>query len=222
LFRPDWRLHSLPALTPDDPFIFLTYSQGCRRKDAEMAVSAFMKTFGTNPRYQLWIKARDGYQGTWLDGVKHLPNVRIIGGKQAWGEWVNLLHQAHCLIFPTRGEGIGYVGRDAVQAGLPTITTQWLGQYDADQWAYPIRVSGLWECSLGGRFYATAKGTNQWANPDTDQLAQTMRYVVDHYTEAVGKTAKGREYLGQQKYADVAKKIVNLLDVEEWKVKANA
>jgi glycosyltransferase involved in cell wall biosynthesis len=211
---PEWRAHSLPALTPDDPFIFLTYSQGDRRKGAEMVIQAFLEDYQGRPEYQLWIKARDGYQDTWLGGVANanLPNVKVIGGVQSDAQWHELLYQAHCMVFLTRGEGIGYVPRDAVQAGLPAITTQWLGTYDADRWGLAVPLAGLLPVNHPGKFYERRNEDNFWAVPDVAETKRLMRWVAEHYDQATQMTRVGRAYLLTQTYSQVAKSIKQLLE----------
>lgn len=173
-------------------FNFMTYSLGDNRKGAELVMMAFKRLFDGDSRFQLLIKARDGYKNTWLVGLDD-PQMRVIGGIQTETEWQALLYEAHCFVFPSRGEGFGLPPREAVLSGCPTIATQWLGMWDADRWALPLSVKEMRVCQFDC-YEANERGA-LWAEPDPVALERHMAWVVDNYPEAQRMTEAGKRYL---------------------------
>jgi glycosyltransferase involved in cell wall biosynthesis len=181
-----------PARPPHDGVTFLTYSYGEMRKGADLAVEAFVRGFGDDPRAELVIKARSGYQGGWLENLDH-PRVSVVRGPLRQDEWVALLRQADCFVFPSRAEGWGMPPRDATLAGVPTIATQWLGLWDVDRWGLPLPVHHL----RPTEFYENPFNAPDahWAEPDVDVLVDLMRWVRDHPADARALAAAGRDHL---------------------------
>lgn len=175
-----------------NPFTFVTYSYGDTRKGGEIAMRAFLRAFGEDDRYRLIIKARDGYQIGWLATVKH-PGIQVIGGAQSEEDWMNLLRESHCFVFPSRAEGWGMPPRDATLAGVPTIATEWLGLWDVAAWGIPLPVKSFRQGDFRNNPFNADDGL--WAEPDEDALVEKMRRVADNYIEAKRLALRGRDYL---------------------------
>lgn len=189
-------------------FTFLTYSLGDMRKGAELVIMAFKRQFGGDPRFHLVIKCRESR--SWLTGCQD-DQIEVVAGEIAEGQWHRLLARAKAFVFASRAEGWGMPPREATLAGLPTIGTQWLGLWDIDIWGYPVRVRELRPATYDV-WEANAKGAC-WAEPDPDHLAAQMRYVVDHYEEAVHRTRRGRDYLkGTYSWKQVGRNILQTLE----------
>lgn len=181
-------------------FIFLSYSYGDMRKGAHLAMLAFKQLFHDQPNMKLWIKAR-GARQSWLAGCQD-EQITVYHDAMTEDEWLRLLRQAHCFVFPSYGEGYGLPPREATLAGTPTIATQWLGLHDIDQWGYAVKVGRM----LPAQFDTyEANGENgQWAEPDTEALKRQMLSVVADYNRATYKAYKGRQYLLKQTWAKTA------------------
>lgn len=181
---------------PDDQYVFLTYSIADIRKGAHLAVQAFRTVFHNQPHIKLWIKARDGH-GTWLDDIED-SQIRVLHNQLTEGEWFALLKAADCFVFPSYGEGFGLPPREAVLAGTPAIVTQWLGMWDADEWALPIPVRRMlpahfdvWEANAPDGLWAEADLTTltgymetapQLPLQDRHKARIGKRYLLRHFT----------------------------------------
>lgn len=190
-----------------DVFTWLTYSLGDTRKGAELAMLAFNRIFGGNPKYRLLIKCRDNPQ--WLSGLQD-PQMTIVRGETDDDSWHSLLASANAFIFPSRGEGYGLPPREATLSGLPTIATQWLGLWDVERWGYPLRVSHMMPSQFD-MWDANAE-VSQWAEPDIDDLDRQMKTIINNYRAAMQVAVNGRDYLMTHfKWTDVAQAISLLL-----------
>lgn len=195
------------------PFRFLTYSYGDMRKGADLAIFAFLRCFRGDTGYELVVKAREGYDTTWLRAIQDEPQISVVSGVQGETAWANLLLSAHCFVFPSRAEGIGLPPREATLLGVPTIATEWLGMDDAARWCYPLPVRALhpahydeWEANREGAL---------WAEPDNMRLAELMESVVDDYETAQMVALQGADYLRGQTWERVGERIVAALGIAE-------
>lgn len=193
----------------EQPFVFLTYSYGEKRKGADIAVKAFVQAFGDDPRYQLVIKAREGYEESWLKSLDN-PQIELVTGRLSEEAWMQLQKRAHCFLFSSRGEGWGMPPRELTLAGVPTIATQWLGMWDVDKWGIALKYSEMSQCEFVD-YQANARDA-LWSEPDIDDLIEKMRWVTQHYPEAKERAMKGREYLLTNfNWMAIGKRIVDLV-----------
>lgn len=176
-----------------ETFNFLAYSYGGARKGGDIAIKAFLNGFEGDFRYRLIIKAREGYEKSWLARSMDHPQIDVIGGRQSEAEWRALQRRAHCFLFPSRGEGWGLPPRELTMAGVPTIATQWLGMWDVDQWGIPLRYTRMTLCEFDD-YQANAKDAN-WTEPDPEHLTEQMHWVVNNYLAALKIAYDGRHYL---------------------------
>lgn len=193
----------------ENPFVFLTYSYGEKRKGADIAVKAFERAFGNDSRFKLIIKAREGYEMSWLRDLDN-SQIELITGRLSEEAWLKLQQSANCFVFSSRGEGWGMPPRELTLAGVPTIATQWLGMWDVDQWGIPLKYSGMSQCEFVD-YQANARD-GLWSEPDVDDLVTKMRWVTTHYDEAKAKAIAGRTYLLQNfTWQCVGRRIIELL-----------
>ncbi len=185
--------NSRNGLTGDEEtFTFLTYTYGEKRKGADLAVKAFQYAFEGDLRFRLVIKAREGFQESWLTRLND-PQIELITGRLAEEAWLKLQQQSHCFVFPSRGEGWGMPPRELTLSGVPTIATQWLGMWDVDRWGIPLSFDGYSQCEFDD-YQANAKDA-MWSEPVLDHLISQMKWVVNNYEQAREKAELGCQYL---------------------------
>lgn len=164
----------------EKPFIFLTYSLGDCRKGDEVALAAFMRVCGGNPKYRLQVKVRSDM--SWWSGCSE-PQVEVIPGEIGESAWHSLLSSAHVFLYPSRGEGWGMPPREAVLSGLPTAATRWLGMWDVDMWGMAIDTASFSRSEFSD-VEANAKGS-QWVEPDQYCLENIIRRLIYPYSYCV-------------------------------------
>jgi len=170
----------------DGPYTFLWSGTPDLRKGWDLVYRAFYAAFGDSHDARLVMHFRQFPRG--VTGTMD-RNVRLVEGSISTEDWLALLREADCFVFPSRGEGWGLPPREAAATGLPVIATNWGGLAD-DIWMWGIPLSvkstspaefGDWEVGEVG----------EWAEPDMDHLVELMRYCRKERVkfDALGQSA---------------------------------
>jgi glycosyltransferase involved in cell wall biosynthesis len=157
------------------PYTFLWSGTPDLRKGWDLVYRAFYAAFGGRRDVQLVMHFRELPRG--VTGTRD-KNVRLVSGSISTEDWLRLLREADCFVFPSRGEGWGLPPREAAATGLPVIATDWGGlSAGIESWAIPLRVKGLAPAEFGGW---DAGEIGEWAEPDFDGLVERMQVCFDH------------------------------------------
>jgi hypothetical protein len=135
--NPIWK----PYKRPDDEVIkFLHVGEPAPRKAGQMVVDAFISLFGNNPQYSLTIKADqinttrvfNNFIDKNITGTpeKLYSNINLITDVLTNEQLVELYHSHDVLIYPSYGEGFGFIPFQALATGMPTICTNGWAHYD--------------------------------------------------------------------------------------------
>ena len=123
-----------PQKRQDDGVIkFLHIGEPAPRKAGQMVVDVFTELFGNDPRYSLTIKAYhsnttriyDNYLDKNILGLPHklFNNINLITDELSNEELVRLYHNHDVLVYPSYGEGFGFIPLQSLATGMPTICT---------------------------------------------------------------------------------------------------
>jgi glycosyltransferase involved in cell wall biosynthesis len=120
------------------PFRFLHIGEPSSRKDGQMVVDAFIAAFGGNPKYELIIKC-SGINTTKIvdpitNQVKGSPNafyknIKIIEAYLSVEQVNGLYDLCDVIVYPSWGEGFGFIPLQAMAKGIPTICTEGWATY---------------------------------------------------------------------------------------------
>ena len=111
------------------PLKFLHVGEPSPRKDGQAVVDTFIKLFGNNPDYQLTIKSYGPHTIRIYDGERLIlpeskyTNIKVITEEYPIDRLVDLYHSHHVLVYPTWGEGFGFIPLQGIATGMPVITT---------------------------------------------------------------------------------------------------
>ncbi len=130
------------------PIKFLHVGEPAPRKGGQMVVDAFTSMFGNNPFYSLTIKSYGPsttriYNNYIEKNIIGLPNelynnITVITESMSDEELVKLYHDHDVLIYPSYGEGFGFIPLQALATGMPVICTESWAHYD--KFLGPLRL----------------------------------------------------------------------------------
>jgi len=134
---PIWK----PYKRQDDGIIkFLHVGEPAPRKAGQMVVESFISLFGNNPEYSLTIKADqinttrvyNNFIDKSIIGApeKLYSNINLITEVLTNEELVQLYNSHDVLIYPSYGEGFGFIPFQALATGMPTICTNGWAHYE--------------------------------------------------------------------------------------------
>ena len=166
--------------TGAEPFTFGTFGALSRRKGTDVLVRAFSEEFASSEPVRLLLKSIDELPFAPADD----PRVRVVTGFLTHPHLIRLLRSLDAFVLPSRAEGFGLCGLEAMATGLPTIATAWSGPADyldpVD--SFPLRfrlVDAAATEANGVRYFG------EWAEPDVGHLRTLLRWLYEHRTEAV-------------------------------------
>jgi glycosyltransferase involved in cell wall biosynthesis len=115
---------------------------------------------------------------------------------------VKIYNKAHCLVYPTNGEGFGLIPFQGIATGLPTIVTNATACADFAEMSVPLdsRPSPGNGVHLG-----------DWVEPDLDDLRDKMKYVYENFNDVKEKTLHSASVIhSTQTWNHIGQKIVDI------------
>ena len=179
-----------PHRRPDDGVIkFLHVGEPAPRKAGQMVVDAFVNLFGNKDGFSLTIKAHKEnttrIYNNYIDrNILGLPNelynnIYIIRDDFTNEELVKLYHSHDVLVYPSYGEGFGFIPLQALASGMPTICTDGWAHYD--KYLGPLKlksqlVDSPWPFPHEGKVF----------EPNYQHLLELMRDVAINFNAYSG------------------------------------
>ena len=174
-----------PRKREDDGVIkFLHIGEPAPRKAGQMVVDAFVKLFADNPKYQLTIKAHNSnttriYNNIIDKQIIGLPqniysNIKVITKEYDDNELIRLYNDHDVLVYPSYGEGFGFIPLQALANGMPTICTSAWADYQ--RFLGPLKlkselIDSPWPFPHAGKVF----------EPNYIHLLETMRDVAHNF-----------------------------------------
>lgn len=117
----------------DDVIKFLHIGEPAPRKGGQMVVDTFIELFGNNPKYSLTLKVYkhnttrvyNNFVDKEIVGIPYemFSNIKMIDAVLDQEELVKLYHDHDVLLYPSFGEGFGFIPLQALATGMPVICT---------------------------------------------------------------------------------------------------
>jgi glycosyltransferase involved in cell wall biosynthesis len=159
-FQPQQR-----ELTDTIKFIHIGYP--AYRKNVYDTANAFLELYAGRKDVSLTIKA---YKGSEIPELDNEPNINVIGETYTSFDLVRLLKQHHALIYPSWGEGFGFIPLQALGTGMPSIVSG--GWCDYDNYVGDLMVKST---LTHNPFTITHPGL--MFKPDYEDLLQKISYT---------------------------------------------
>ncbi|MGH9421522.1 MAG: glycosyltransferase [Thermoanaerobaculia bacterium] len=166
-----------------------------QRKNPIAAAEAFRRAFAGQPSAALLIKA--GHAVDFPDEyaklearLRGIPNVYLSERMLSRGRTNGLLAACDSVISLHRSEGFGLMLAEAMYLGKPVIATGWSGNMDFMNSGNSCPVA--YDLITLDRAYAPYEAGQQWAEPDIDDAARSMRRVFEDadFRSRIGERAR--------------------------------
>ena len=172
-----------------DTIKFLHIGEPAPRKGGQMVVDVFTNLFGNDPKYSLTIKAYksnttriyNNYIEKNILGTpdKYFNNIKIITEDYSEEQLIKLYHDHDVLVYPTYGEGFGFIPLQALATGMPTICTYDWAQYK--NYLGPLKLKSElakteWDYVHPGEVF----------EPSYQHLVEVMREVANNFNAYSG------------------------------------
>jgi glycosyltransferase involved in cell wall biosynthesis len=174
---------------PSEDFTFGTFGDLHARKGIDVLIRAFRDEFRTEEPVRLVMKSTSPMDAYRTGDAR----VTCVSGNLDQEALLELLRQMDAFVMPSRGEGFGLCGLEAMSTGLPLIATNWSGPVEyldpADSFPLSYRL-----VDADGTRSHNVTYYGHWAEPDYEHLRHLMRWLYEHREEAaqMGRRAAGR------------------------------
>lgn len=182
-----------------DKYTFLQFGELDRRKGTDIVFKAFADEFKEQDDVQLVLKTnKPGI----VDVPLEYPGLVIIRSPLSKKQMIQLMFDADCFVFPTRGEGFGLTPLEAMATGLPTIITGWSGPADfADPDDTMIVSHTMKRAYQFDIIYKTSfeedENSGDWAEPSYEEVRHYMRWCYENREKAKEKGKKAAERIAK-------------------------
>lgn len=188
-------------------FVFLHVGSPTQRKGGQKVVDSFLRLYDGDESYHLILKSNGPTDIRWSKGGRYMGNIRshpqvtVIEDNLDVDSLYALYAKAHCLVYPTNGEGFGCIPFQGIATGMPTICTNATGCADFAELSMPLDSS-------------PAKGTGihlgYWVEPDVEHLDFLMKDVVENFNDHKNKAMQSARIIhAKQTWDDVATLILD-------------
>jgi glycosyltransferase involved in cell wall biosynthesis len=168
---------------------FLHIGEPAVRKAGQLTVDAFIELFGNDPRYSLTIKAFNHsiirvYNNKIDNNIVGLPhelysNITTITDDYSEEQLLELYYNHDVLIYPSYGEGFGFIPLQALATGMPTICTGAWAHYKKFLGPLQLKskmIESPWQYPHSGNVF----------EPNYKHLLELMKDVVSDYSAYSG------------------------------------
>ena len=171
-----------------DVFTFGSLGSFTPRKGIDVLIRAFQDEFRPGEPVRLLLKTTDRPPEYPIRD----PRVTLLQASVDRRSLVDLYGQMDAFVLPSRGEGFGLCGLEAMSTGLPVIATDWSGpvEYLDPEDSYPLSYRLV---EAGGTEAHGFRYFGMWAEPSYEHLRSLLRRLYEHPDEAADKGRRAAE-----------------------------
>jgi glycosyltransferase involved in cell wall biosynthesis len=160
-------------------FTFGSFGDFSPRKGIDVLVRAFEQEFAPGEPVRLVLKTA----GRSPDYEIRDERVCLRSGYLDRQQLLEFLRGLDAFVLPSRGEGFGLCGLEAMATGLPLIATNWSGpaEYLDPLDSFPLNYRLV---DVQSTEATRIRYFGQWAEPDLEHLRHLLRWLYEHPREA--------------------------------------
>ncbi len=196
----------------DEPFVFIHYDSFNMRKGFREVLEAFRQEFGPADNVRLILKTVK--EAPPIPLVKsQFPQVELVRGRLDPADLAKLLGRAHCMVYPSRGEGFGITPLEAMATGLPAIVpnAHGISEYFNSNYMLECELEGK-SPALIGRFMNQDIG--QMVVCSVEDLRKKMRYAYNNQRAMHDLGRAASEYVKNYTYRHTAERLAAI--IKKW------
>lgn len=196
----------------DKPFTFIHYNSFNMRKGFAEVMAAFTEEFKDTEPVRLILKTTANKPPLPILKSQY-PNIDIITDNVSESKLVNILSEANCMVYPSRGEGFGITPLEAMATGIPAIVpnAHGISEYFNPNYMLEVKVE-----KKSPALYQRFKGqfVGDMIECDVKDLRKQMRYAFNHQKEMYDLGKLSSEYVKRYTYEETAKALAKL--IHKW------
>lgn len=198
-------------------FTFIHYNAFNVRKGFLELFKAFTEEFAQDEKVRLVLKTTSNTIPSAMPiNPRQYKNIEVITGKKSDSDMVDMLNNADCFVFPSRGEGFGLTPVEAMATGLPVIVpnAHGISEYFDSRYMYGVKIEGETPA-----VYSAYKNQDvgHMVKCSVKDLRKQMRHVFEHQKEARDKGKLASEYVKRYTWTKTAEQLNKLL--KEYHIK---
>lgn len=186
----------------DGPFKVLILGALSSRKNVPGAIRIFQAASKGDPAWQLTVKSRGGKMlPEEYELISADPRITLFEGDLNDAGVRQLYESHHCLLWPSKGEGVGLPPMEAMASGMEVVIADNSGMQDfvSSSWCWPIKTdhmeSAAGEGCYGAAYIARHGDVGQWWVPDEKHGAKQLTAAFDAWMDGKGKGPLAAKYI---------------------------
>lgn len=190
--------------TRDGFFKVLMIGALSSRKNPIAALRIFLAASQGDPRWRLTVKSRGYHNNPVTHRLREMcaRDGRItfdFGDAPPW-KVLDFYYAHDCLLWPSKGEGVGLPPLEAMSTGMEVVISDNSGMSDYvhKNHCYPIRTAGKEPADTDtypSDYIASFGGVGEWWVPDENHAVKQLRRCYEDWSAGNGKGAKAARYV---------------------------
>jgi len=201
--------------TPKDKIIFFNCGKWEVRKGHDILIEAFKRVAKEYDNVELWAMCSNPFNSPeensrWHQLYNH-PKVRLIPRAETQSQVYNIMSQATCGVFPSRGEGWNLELLEMMACGKHVITTNYSAhtEFCNSDNSYLVPITGV-EPAFDGKWFFNQGNWAKIGDNEIETLTSLMKNFVKTYNAE--SNVAGIETAKEFSWDNTAMKILNILD----------
>lgn len=189
---------------PSDTFNVLILGALTERKNPLGAIRIFQEASRGDKAWRFTIKTR-ALRGDGIERIRKAiagdPRIKLVATSAPGGGVRQLYHDHHCLLWPSKGEGVGLPPLEAMSTGMELVCADNSGMRDylSEDHAYLIPTARMQPASGPGRFeyswVARFGDVGSWWVPDEKKAVKQLRKAFENWARGKGKGQRAARYV---------------------------